>query len=225
MRLTPELVARVMPYTGEYRPQANVKTPDEHYDKLVDAVLARLPVDGRLWIFAFGSLMWKPGPEFGDRRPGTIRGWHRAFCLGWDRAWRGNPVNPTLMLSLDRGGQCRGVALEVRSDEPGLRANLLAILKREPPIPTRWVKVDTADGQLSGIAFTNDRKGPIYVGGLTEEEIAEAISKASGKLGSMAEYLRNTIEHLATLGIHDSHLWRMQELVAERLEQLPAVNA
>lgn len=219
MRLTPELVARVAAYTGEYRPQASIKTPDEVYEAAADTVMAGRPPSGELWVFAFGSLMWKPGPEFGERRPGVVRGWHRAFCLGWDRAYRGNPVNPGLMLSLDRGGQCRGIALEVKDDGPGLRANLLAILRREPPDPA-WVSVRTADGgTVRAIAFVNSRKSPNYIGCLTNEEIADAQAKASGKFGSMAEYIHNTIEHLEALGIHDAHLWAMQELVAERLER------
>ncbi len=218
MRLTPELVARVLPYTGEYRPQASIKTPDEVYEADADAIFAALPRSGEVWVFAFGSLIWKPGPEFGERRAGVIRGWHRAFCLGWDRAYRGNPVNPGLMLSLDRGGQCRGVALRVLDDAPGVRANLLAVLKREPR-PARWVSVRSPAGDVRALAFVNDRNGPAYIGGLTNEEIADALAKCSGKFGSMAEYLHNTINHLAEFGIHDRHLWEMQELVAERIER------
>lgn len=220
IRLTAELVARVAPYTGEYPPETAVPTPEEKYDALTDAVMAALPSDGKLWVFAVGSLMWKGGPEFGERRPGIIRGWHRAFSLGWDRAYRGNPENPGLMLTLDRGGQCRGLAMQVKDEGPGLRANLRAIVKREPPFPTRWVTVKTVDGTLRAIAFVNDSKGPAYIGGLTTAQIADALSRSTGRFGSMAEYLHNTIHHLASLGIHDSHLWEMQELVAERLERL-----
>lgn len=217
MRLTPELVARVAAYSGEYRPEASVKTPDTVYDAAADAILAARPPSGELWVFAFGSLMWKPGDEFGERRPGIVRGWHRAFCLGWDRAYRGNPVNPGLMLSLDRGGQCRGIALKIRDGGAGQRANLLAILRREPPAPP-WVTVKTETGALRAIAFANSRKGSLYVGGLTDAEIADALARASGKFGAMAEYLHNTVKHLEALGIHDRHLWHMQELVAARLE-------
>ena len=217
MRLTPELVARVVAYAGEYRPQASVKTPDDVYEAAADRIMAARPHLGELWVFAFGSLMWKPGEEFDERRVGIVRGWHRAFCLGWDRAYRGNPVNPGLMLSLDRGGQCRGIALRIRGNGIGLRANLLAILRREPPSPA-WVTVKTETGPLRAIAFANDRKGSLYIGGLTDHEIANVLAKASGKFGSMAEYLHNTINHLEGLHIHDRHLWHMQDLVAARLE-------
>ncbi|RWQ18516.1 MAG: hypothetical protein EOS19_32840, partial [Mesorhizobium sp.] len=80
--------------------------------------------------------LWVPVVEAGRRvrrapqRP--IHGWHRAFCLGWDRGVRGNPENPGLMLSLDRGGQCAGAALRVHAE--GAKDNLLAVLRREPPI-------------------------------------------------------------------------------------------
>ena len=72
---------------------------------------------------------------------------------------------------------------------------------------------------MRAIAFANSRKGPNYIGGLTSEEIADSQAKASGKFGSMAEYIYNTITHLEELGIHDAHLWEMQELVAVRLEK------
>jgi len=72
MRLTPELVARVAPYTGEYRSQASIKTPDEVYEAAADRVFSGLPPSGELWVFAYGSLMWKSGPEFGER--GRIAG-------------------------------------------------------------------------------------------------------------------------------------------------------
>lgn len=163
--------------------------------------------------------MWKPPAEFAeDPVPGIIRGWHRAFCLGWDRGVRGNKINPGLMLSLDRGGQCRGLAFRVKNEN--LAENLTSLLRREPPIPPRWVRVVTADGVLDAIAFTNDRKHHLYVGGLSHAQIADALAKACGRSGSMAEYLFSTIKHLHDLGIHDRHLWAMQEMVAERLEAL-----
>jgi cation transport protein ChaC len=120
-----------------------------------------------------------------------------------------------LMLSLDRGGQCAGAALRVHAE--GAKDNLLAVLRREPPIPPRWVKVVTAEGPVQAIAFVNDRNSHFYISGLSHAEIADVLSKAYGRNGSMAEYLHNTVVHLEALGIHDRHLRYMEHLVAERL--------
>ena len=63
------------------------------------------------WVFAYGSLIWNPAFDFVEQAAGVARGWRRIFCLGWDYRFRGNREQPGLMLALDRGGQCRGVAL------------------------------------------------------------------------------------------------------------------
>ncbi|WP_353682907.1 gamma-glutamylcyclotransferase [Mesorhizobium sp.] len=215
LRLTAELVAKVELTVAIPPPGNGRQTPDSYYEETAENIMASLPPSGELWIFAFGSLLWKPGAEFGERRSGRIHGWHRAFCLGWDRGVRGNPENPGLMLSLDRGGQCAGAALRVHAE--GAKDNLLAVLRREPPIPPRWVKVVTAEGPVQAIAFVNDRNSHFYISGLSHAEIADVLSKAHGRNGSMAEYLHNTVVHLETLGIHDRHLRYMEHLVAERL--------
>ena len=82
----------------------------------------------------------------------------------------------------------------------------------------RWLNLRTEDGTIRAFAFVVDRKNPRYVDGLSPEAVAEVLAKAVGMWGSMAEYLRNTVEHLEELGIHDRRLWQLQELVAERIE-------
>ena len=71
------------------------------------------PADGKdLWVFAYGSLIWDPGFPFEEARPALLRGYHRAFCL-YSTRYRGTPERPGLVLGLDRGGACRGVAFRV----------------------------------------------------------------------------------------------------------------
>lgn len=223
MRLTPELVGRVPRFDLDKLPPRPERPPDSYYDDTAREVLAKLAPGEDLWVFAIGSLIWQDTPMLdSESRPGVVRGWHRAFCLGWDTRFRGNPDHPGLMLSLDRGGQCRGVARRVRRDDP--YANLLLLLKREPPFPLYWVNVVTADGPLRAISFAIGRKNPRYVGGLDKETIADALALATGEFGSMAEYLHNTVRRLEDMGIHDAHLWEMQELVAQRLERLAPVT-
>jgi cation transport protein ChaC len=131
------------------------------------------------------------------------------------------------MLSLDRGGQCEGVAYRLPPD--AVEANLGRLLRREMRAKTaahspRWVTVHTDDAPLHAIAFVINRKGGRYVGGLSLEETADALAVAAGPVGSMAEYLYSTVHHLEALGIHDKRLWRLQELVGERIEAAAAVD-
>ncbi|MEP4562504.1 MAG: gamma-glutamylcyclotransferase [Nitratireductor sp.] len=215
-RLTAELVRRVhrdLADPGPMQRQKNV--PKSWFAVTARSLRAALAPGEPLWVFAFGSLIWRAPIAFSDRRTGLVRGWHRAFCLGWDTRYRGNVDQPGLMLSLDRGGSCKGVALKIAPERPD--ADLVRLLEREPPIMPRWVNVATDTGPLRAIAFVAERGYAGYVGGLSETEIADRLAVAVGFWGSMAEYLLNTVEHLERLGLHDRHLWRMQDLVAERI--------
>jgi cation transport protein ChaC len=221
MRLTAELVARVPPYVGEPRPLPGEPLCDADYDHAVRELLATAPSSEAIWLFAYGSLIWKPVCGFVERQVGIVPGWHRSFCLGWDRWFRGSDMRPGLMLSLDRGGQCQGVVYRLSRET--LEADLGKLFRRElltRPLAHhwRWVNVRTAAGRLRAIAFVINRNGGRYIGGLSAEEIADALAAAVGPVGSMAEYLHSTVRHLEELGIRDRHLWHMQELVGRRLE-------
>ena len=125
------------------------------------------------------------------------------------------------MLALDHGGSCEGIVQRLPPD--AVEANLDKLLRREivtrpSPFPPRWVDVETASGAVRAITFAMDRKSDFYVTGLSVEEIADVLAVAVGHFGSMAEYLHNTVRHLQELGIDDRYLWRLQELVAERIE-------
>src|SRR5947207_11187194 len=71
-----------------------------------------------VWIFAYGSLMWNPEMPFAERRSALLRGYHRSFCL-YSRDYRGTPERPGLVVGLDRGGGCRGIAYRLTSDSLG----------------------------------------------------------------------------------------------------------
>jgi len=174
-----------------------------------------------VWVFAYGSLIWNPACAIVEQRVAVAHGWHRAFCLGWDRWFRGSDEWPGLMLALDRGGTCNGVAQRLPAD--AVEANLGKLLRREmpfrpSPFPPRWLNVETIAGPLRAITFAIDRKSNAYVAGLPVEKIADVLATAVGHRGSMAEYLFNTVAHLEALRIDDQLLWRLQELVAERIE-------
>jgi len=220
MRLTRELVDRVI--RVEVAPPLPFPAlSDAEYDEAVRALIADAPAPDEVWLFAYGSLIWKPACDVVEQRIGTARGWHRRFCLGWDRWFRGCDERPGLMLSLDRGGQCKGVAYRLPPD--AVEANLGRLLRREMRVKTRahaprWLTIRAEDGPLRAIAFVIDREGGRYVPGLSLEETADALAVAAGPMGSMAEYLHSTVHHLEELGIHDKQLWRLQEMVGQRLE-------
>ena len=226
MRLSEQHLAKVRREIADpgFQPVASNARPatDADYAAVVDGILAAAP-QGDFWVFAYGSLIWNPDYDFDERRVALARGWRRAFCLGWDHRFRGSRETPGLMLALDRGGQCKGVVH--RLPAAGLEANLHRLIRREMSMvpsafPPRFIGVDTEAGRLTALTFAIDRRSGRYIGGLEAEAIADVLSTACGFRGSMAEYLFSTVSHLEELGIHDRHLWRLQELVAERIERM-----
>jgi cation transport protein ChaC len=225
MRLTQAHVAQVAGEAGEFRqppiPEGRRFATDEDFAGFVRDILACAPSPGDFWVFAYGSLIWNPEFDHVGQRMALVHGWHRSFCLGWDEWFRGSEGRPGLMLALDRGGRCKGIAFKLPSD--ALEANLDRLVRREMLIvphvfPPRWVTARTEDGEMPALTFAMDRKAGAYVGGLSDCEIADALAKAIGPRGSMAEYLFHTVAHLEENGIHDRHLWQLQEMVAERIE-------
>jgi glutathione-specific gamma-glutamylcyclotransferase len=220
MALTPDLVARAHRVLHDPGPGLGiVYHTDEDYDAVVREMLASHEGGEALWLFAYGSLIWKPEVEYVEERRGTVRGWHRSFCMRMTR-WRGTKEQPGLMMALDRGGQCTGVVYRLAGDS--MEAELGKLFRREMKAkpannPPRWLTVKTDQGPLRAIAFVMNRKGGAYAGRLPPEQVAGVIAKACGHLGSCAEYLYNTVSHLEERGIHDSNLWRLQRLVAERI--------
>lgn len=226
MRLTEHHVAKVRREIADpgFQAVASNARPatDADYTAVVDRIIAGAP-QGDFWVFAYGSLIWNPDFDFDERRVALARGWRRSFCLGWDHRFRGSRETPGLMLALDRGGQCRGVVHRLPAAD--LEANMHRLIRREMSMvpsafPPRWIGVETAGGPLKALTFAIDRRSGRYIGGLDAEAIADVLSTACGFRGSMAEYLFSTVSHLEELGIHDRHLWRLQELVAERIERM-----
>ncbi len=196
---------------------------DEELRPGLDRIIADRSGDGDLWVFAYGSLMWRPEFAYAERRLGTVRGFHRRFCL-LQRRFRGTPERPGFVLALDRGGLCRGVAFRLTGTD--LHATLMPVWRREMRgmgYVARWLPVATEHGTVSALTFLVNRASDRYSGRLSDTEIADRIAAACGHLGPSAEYLFRTVQACAELGIRDRHLWSLQKLVAERLRAcLPA---
>lgn len=169
-----------------------------------------------IWIFAYGSLMWNPAFHFVERRLGRVHGYHRRFCL-WTRVGRGSDHQPGLLLGLERGGSCRGVAFRIAAHQVDDETRV--IWAREmisDAYRPRWLRVRTGQGDIAALAFVINHRHERYAGRLAEETVARAVTKARGELGSCADYLLTTARHLEELGIRDERLARVLERVAAR---------
>jgi cation transport protein ChaC len=188
--------------------------------ELAESRAAMFPPSGRpqrdVWLFGYGSLIWNPAIEFAEKRRATVRGLHRRFCLR-THLGRGTPERPGLVLGLDRGGVCRGVAFRIPRD---IAETELEIVWRREMVTyayrPRWLKAETEDGTIDTIGFVINRRHERYCGQLPERETVESIATAGGFLGPCCEYLFNTVEHLRDLGIPDSGLERLARQVAAR---------
>src|SRR5262245_29495379 len=195
---------------------------DADYDGWVEQTMRSHPAPHEpTFLFAYGSLIWKPEIDHVGEQLGVARGWHRSFCFRVPR-FRGTPDQPGLMMALDRGGQCRGALYELPSEN--LERQFGKLFRREftaKPINSmpRWIAVKTASGLIPALTFVMNRESPLYAGRLSLDEIADVLARACGHWGTAAEYLLNTVTHLEAKGIRDRNLWQLQRLVAERIER------
>lgn len=186
--------------------------------------MATHPPGEDLWIFGYGSLMWNPVIDFAERRVATIYGFHRAYCI-WLLLGRGSPDHPGLMLALDRGGSCAGLAYRIPAH---LLARELPLLwRREMPGHTyraQWVTAHSAEGVVRALTFVIDRHSPRYAGKLTDAEIASRVATASGILGTCTAYLADTLKTLQSLGLRDVRLSRIAKLVMAQKAQSAVIT-
>jgi cation transport protein ChaC len=180
-----------------------------------------LAPDGRLWVFAYGSLIWRPGFAHAGRHRALLRGWHRSFCL-WSHHYRGTPERPGLVLGLDRGGACRGAAFEVPGEQA---AEVLRYLdERELPdgaevvYHRRVVPVRITDRPglvVPAVTYVVNRASRLYAPKLDAARVAGVVAAGVGRMGSNRDYLLNTLDHLAELGLGDPGLSRIAALLPD----------
>lgn len=177
------------------------------------ATRLRLEPGEDIWVFAYGSLMWNPGFPHLEVRRGRLYGFHRRFCI-YSHVYRGTPERPGLVLGLDRGGSCEGLAFRVPAGEASEVMDYLykRELVTEVYIP-RWVRVATPDGEVRAASFVVDRAHHQYTGELEMEATAELIREGVGVSGPGIEYLRNTVHHMEALGLATGDLKRILEVI------------
>jgi len=170
------------------------------------ATMAALPPGHVIWVYGYGSLIWRPEFEYVERRQALLHGYHRSLCL-WSRVNRGTPEKPGLVFGLDAGGSCRGVAYRIPNDDADV--TMRALWRREMPsgayIP-RWLTCRTDDGPIMALAFTMNRNTDAYVRDLPQEHLLHIVRNAHGSYGPCIEYVLETADALGKHGIVDKHL-------------------
>jgi cation transport protein ChaC len=220
MALTAELVATCHREVSDPGPSTSAQLlGDDEFLPAARDILARKPA-GPFWLFAYGSLIWKPEIAHTEMRRAVAHGWHRAFSMKIER-FRGSQEQPGYMMCLDLGGLCEGVVLRLSDDDPEMLIEKL--LRREVSRKgaleaVRWVRVMSGAEEVTALTFY---AGPAllenYLAGRPLAEVAHGLARACGHWGSGADYLFNTVAHLEGLGIQDDGLWVLQALVANEI--------
>ena len=159
---------------------------------------------GDLWVFGYGSLMWRPGFPFLERRHAHLHGYHRALCV-YSHVHRGTPERPGLVLGLDRGGRCHGVAFRVAPEEA---AETVQYLREREQVTAVYVErrlpVLLAGGEtVAALAYVVDRGHPQYAGRLPQEDSLRLVRQGVGVSGANPDYVRSTHRHLLEMGVTD----------------------
>ena len=190
-------------------------------EPLLERTIAEWGGRDDLWLFGYGSLIWRQEFDAVEYRPARVHGWHRALKL-WSRQHRGTAHNPGLVFGLLSGGSCRGVVFRVPAAD-GLEA-LGRLWLREMPdavYDPRWLDCVTASGRVRALAFTLSRRSPHFAGELSDDRYRQIFRSATGHFGTSIDYARLTLQELKRHSIHDRALARLVKLAdAERMADL-----
>ncbi len=172
------------------------------------------------WVFGYGSLLWRPGFEYVEKRVATLHGFHRSFCMT-SLHYRGTEETPGLVLALDpaEGAICQGLGFLVAAE---IADETLEYLRERELISYAYFeqnnKIEFNDGDSAeALCYIIDRGHEQYAGALELDRQADIIARASGSAGPNSEYLFNTFSHMQELGISDPDMEHLVKLVKERL--------
>jgi cation transport protein ChaC len=201
----------------------------EQREASLKQAMTRYPAGEEAWVFAYGSLMWNPAIEFAEQQPCRVDGWRRSFCF-WMPMGRGTPELPGLMLALERGGACEGIAYRLSAkqveSELGLLWNREMLAGIYQPA---WVPTTLRDGRtVTAITFVVDTAHCQYCGDLPIERKAHHIAFAEGRRGACRDYLANTAAHARAMHIHDPYIEELVERVSALRDDgyvIPTVQA
>ncbi|UFN47331.1 gamma-glutamylcyclotransferase [Roseomonas sp. OT10] len=182
--------------------------PPPALDRLLDP-------DGSLYVFAYGSLIWRPGFIPDAVHPALLRGYHRSFCIR-STHYRGTPETPGLVLGLDRGGACRGAVLRVGGPRA---AEVLAYLHEREMLggvyhETRLRVRLLDDGrEVQALAYVANRRAADYCGRADPAQTAATIARGQGAMGANRDYLLQTVARLRAMGVRDGRLEQLASLL------------
>jgi cation transport protein ChaC len=166
-----------------------------------------------LWIFGYGSLIWKPDFDYAERRPAKVHGWHRALKM-WSRINRGTPECPGLVFGMLSGGSCQGMVFRIPKQHG--RDVLTRLWSREmitAVYDPKWLACNTSHGPVKALAFTLSRKSPSHTGVLTGDQYRRIFEDATGTYGTTHDYVTRTLEELQRHNIRDRALERLLGLI------------
>lgn len=177
---------------------------------------------GEFWVFGYGSLMWRPGFEHLGAQRAQLFGYHRSLCLE-SRVHRGTPTRRGLVLALDRGGSCVGIAYRV---DEARRDEVVAYLRERELVTNAYLErvviIRLPDGRsVHAITYVMDRSHEQYAGVLSVEEAASRVVGAAGISGANEDYVFNAVDHLKALGIRDHWLESVAKSISDRLSLAP----
>lgn len=169
-----------------------------------------------LWVFGYGSLMWRPGFHYEEVRRATLVGYRRCFCI-YSTHHRGTPERPGLVLGLDRGGACHGLAFRVTADRRKATLDYLTEREQVSGVYRDTLVPVTLEGEprqeVFALAYIVERNHPSYAGRLHLAKQASLIRGACGISGPNLDYLINTLAHLDSLGIAEPELCRLLAVI------------
>jgi len=169
---------------------------------------------GDLWVFGYGSLMWRPGFAYLERVPARLVGLHRALCV-FSFVHRGTPERPGLVLGLDRGGMCRGIAYRVAA---AARTATIDYLRSREQVTSVYLEImrqinleEPAARRVRALCYTVDRSHVQYAGRLTLAESVRHVRQGHGSSGANRDYVLETVRALEALGYRETDLHRIAE--------------
>jgi glutathione-specific gamma-glutamylcyclotransferase len=179
--------------------------------------LSQLPANEDLWVFGYGSLMWRPGFTYLERVPARLIGLHRALCV-YSFVHRGTPEKPGLVLGLDRGGACRGIAYRIAAAESGPTVAYLREREQATSVYLETLRritlATTPPRDVTALVFLVDRSHPQYAGRLDLERQVHLVRQGHGRSGANRDYVLSTVAEIEAQGCHDAGL----HAVADRLK-------
>lgn len=159
-----------------------------------------------LWVFGYGSLMWDPSIEFVEVRRARTDGYGRSFCI-WDEGGRGSRDRPGLMLAMDAGDGCEGLAFRIAARQT--EHETFVLFRREMIVDVYhpvWLTLDTAQGPIEALSFAANHASDKVRPGIPLPEQACMIDGAEGMLGRNLDYLQSTGAHLDLMNIADPYI-------------------